>query len=87
MKHANETQNPYMNAATNCFCNAIRRLSMAESKNPAIVAALQRRYSELWRKNLQHRPIFTIAARPKTAMLAGMAPQFDNTGVRPNIKI
>ncbi|XP_058779544.1 uncharacterized protein LOC131653428 isoform X2 [Vicia villosa] len=40
-------------------------LSMAESQNPTIPAALRRHYSG---KTPQYRSIFTIAASPKTAM-------------------
>lgn len=41
---------------------------MMESQNPAIVAILRHRHSGLWPKNLQYRPILTIAASLKIAM-------------------
>lgn len=42
-----------------------RVLSIAESQNPAMLAALRRCYSRLWQKNWS---IFTSAASPKTAI-------------------
>lgn len=43
---------------------------MAESQNPAIPATFkfQHRYSGLWRKNPQYRPVITISVSPKFAM-------------------
>lgn len=50
---------------------------MAESQNPALLAALRRHYSGLWQKNPQYKLIVTIVASPKTVM----APLFDNTAL------